>query len=72
MSCAVQRKDRTVMNRSMALKKEENKFYDKLEKQFKEMAIKDETLVMKPSREEIIQHIDNASTDGINLTESRY
>ena len=53
------------MNRSMALKKEENMFYEQLEKQFKEMASKDETLVKKPSREEIIQLLDDSPSPSV-------
>ena len=45
----------------MAMKKQENKYYDQLEKQFKELAQQDRALIKKPSREEIIQHIDVAS-----------
>ena len=56
------------MNRSMVLKKQENKFYNQLEKQLQDLAKQDYTLVRKPSREEIVQHIDVAS-DLYRLTE---
>ena len=48
------RKGKKVLNSSMVQKKEENKFYERLEKQFKELEAKDKTLIRKPSKAEII------------------
>lgn len=42
----------------MVLKQKENKFYDMLERKFDRLAQIDKSLVRKPSKEEIIRHLD--------------
>ena len=51
-------KGRKVLNKSMVLKQKENKFYDMLERKFDRLAQIDKSLVRKPSKEEIIRHLD--------------
>ena len=45
------------MNKSMALKRQEDKFYTQLEHQIQVLKSYDKELIRKPSRDEIVKHL---------------